>query len=258
MTPSPPAPPAPPPSGARPSRSEILERHLPEAERRLVRTVDGLTDAAWSAPSALPGWSRAHVVAHLALNAEGLTGALRGLVAAEPAPMYRTAEARDADIADLAAAGPAELRARLLAAGPLLVDAAAAVPADEEGAALERTPGGRRFRAGDVPWMRWREVEIHHADLDAGYSLQDWQPAFAAHLLDTMAVRGAASAPFTAHAVDLDESWEVSGSGPTGDPAAAGAVVSGFAAELAWWLTGRATGEGLTCEGGELPRIGEW
>ena len=51
---------------------------------RLVRTVDGFTGDDWSLPTGLPGWTRAHVVAHLALNAEGLVGALGGVVAGEP------------------------------------------------------------------------------------------------------------------------------------------------------------------------------
>jgi maleylpyruvate isomerase len=34
--------------------------------------VDSLTDAAFAEPTALPGWSRAHVVAHVHSNAEAL------------------------------------------------------------------------------------------------------------------------------------------------------------------------------------------
>ena len=45
---------------------------LRDADHRLVRTVDGLSDEQLAAPSLLPGWTRAHVVAHLALNAEAL------------------------------------------------------------------------------------------------------------------------------------------------------------------------------------------
>ena len=247
-------------SARRPGRHDVLEHHLPEADRRLVRTVDGFADADWTAPSGLPGWTRAHVVAHLALNAEGLAGALRGVVAGEPVPMYRTPEARDDDIAALAAAGPAELRSRLLASGPVFAEAAAAVPDDADGVVLERTPGDRRFRVGDVAWMRWREVEIHHADLAAGYGPRDWSPAFAAHLLDAMAGRGATDAPLTARASDRDAAWTSAGAARSpparaDDPAP---VVTGTAAALAWWVTGRGTGEGLTSEGGELPRIGAW
>jgi maleylpyruvate isomerase len=97
--------------------------------------------------------------------------------------------------------------------------------------------------------MRLREVEIHHADLAAGYDRGGWPPAFAAHLLDTMRSRGAATAPFTAYATDLDRAWTYGEGGPT---------VSGVGADLGWWLTGRGTGEGLTSDDGELPQIGAW
>src|SRR6476659_1888893 len=144
---------------------------LAEASQRLIRTVDRLEEAAWAQPSGLPGWTRAHVVAHLALNAEALAAVLRGLLSAEPTPMYRSQDARDADIEELAAAAPSELRARLLAGTTEIADAIAATPEDLGGTRIERVPGGdRTFPAGAVPGMRLREVEIHHADLRAGYT----------------------------------------------------------------------------------------
>ena len=33
--------------------------------------------------------------------------------------------------------------------------------------------------------LRWREVEIHHLDLDLGYTAADWPPAFVADTLAT-------------------------------------------------------------------------
>lgn len=223
---------------------------LQDANARLVRTVDGLTDDDWGATTGLPGWTRAHVVAHLALNSEGLAGALGGVVAGESVPMYASQEARDGDIEELAQAAPEDLRARLLAGVTVLDDALDAVPDDAWGASIERTPGsGRAFGAAAVPGMRLREVEIHHADLGAGYSHRDWPTAFAALVLDAMAKRGGTSDPFTADPTDLDGTWSFGEGGPT---------VSGSAADLAWWLTGRGTGDGLTSDSGVLPGIEEW
>lgn len=220
---------------------------LSEATRRLVRTADRLTDDQYAEPSGLPGWSRAHVIAHLALNAEGLAGALSGIVEGERVPMYASQEARDGDIEELAGQEPAALRGRLLGGCTDLADALAAVPEDRVGATIERVPGGRTFTVGDVPSMRLREVEIHHADLAAGYDRSSWSPEFAAHVLDGMLHR--ASVPLTARAVDLGREWEYGEGGP---------VVSGTAADLAWWLSGRGAGEGVTSDGGALPQIGAW
>ena len=189
------------------------------------------------------------MVAHLALNAEGLTGALSGVVAGEPVPTYASQEARDGDIEKLATEDPAELRDRLMGACTEYADAAAAMPEDAWGARLERTPGGRTYTAAAAVGMRLREVEIHHADLGAGYTHRAWPPAFSALLLDAMVKRGAARDPFTADPTDLDGTWSFGEGGPT---------VTGAAADLGWWLTGRGDGEGLTSDDGSLPGIEEW
>jgi maleylpyruvate isomerase len=222
---------------------------LSEATRRLIRTADGLPDDQYAEPSALPGWTRAHVLAHLALNAEGLAAALNGIVEGRRVPMYASQEARDGDIEELAGKAPSAIRTRLLGGCTDLSDAIAAVPEDEAGTTIERVPGGRSFTVADVPWMRLREVEIHHADLAAGYDRSAWDPEFAAHVLDSMLTRHGATEPLTARSTDLDREWTYGEGGP---------VVSGRTVDLAWWLTGRGDGEGLRSERGVLPQIGAW
>jgi maleylpyruvate isomerase len=230
------------------AKTQQLEE-LQDATNRLVRTVDGFQEDDWATPSGLPGWTRAHVVAHLALNAEGLAGALTGIVQDEPMPMYSSQEDRDRDIEELAGGDPAELRERLLAGCTLYADAWTALPDESGGATFERTPGAARIPAGATLGMRLREVEIHHADLVAGYSHADWPPRFCEILLGSMTKREW-SEPFTAAPTDLDGTWSYGeGAGPT---------VSGAAADLGWWLTGRGSGEGLTSDRGELPKVGAW
>lgn len=234
---------------AHPELRTVAEEQLPEATRRLIRTADGLTEEEYAEPSGLPGWSRAHLVAHLALNAEGLAAALAGVVEGRRVPMYASQETRDSDIADLAGAAPSAIRSRLLGGCTDLADALAAVPDDAWETTIERVPGGPVFTVADVPVMRLREVEIHHADLVCGYDRSSWSPAFAAAVLDAALARSSASSPFRAHATDLDRTWSFGEGGPT---------VTGSATDLAWWATGRGRGEGLTAEGGELPGIGGW
>ena len=240
--------PAPPPPPSM-DPTAFAERLLPEATRSLIRAADGLEDPEYAAPSGLPGWTRAHVLAHLALNAEGLAGALAGFVEGRRVPMYASQEARDADIADLAGEEPTAIRNRLLGGCTDLADGLAAVPDDAWETTIERVPGGPVFTVADVPAMRLREVEIHHADLACGYDRSSWSPVFAAAVLDGALTRGSASARFTAHATDLDRTWSFGEGGP---------AVTGSAPDLAWWVTGRGRGDGLTAEGGELPEIGAW
>ena len=227
---------------------------LDSGTRRLVRTVDAMADDQWAQPSLLPGWTRADVVAHLTLNAEGLAGALEGVHEGRHVPMYASQEARDGDITKLGAASPSELRDRFLASTTVIgewVDELADNLADH---VIERTPGGRSFPAGAVGTMRTREVEIHHADLGLDYTAADWPTDFVVLLMDSRAGASYDGTPFVAHASDLDLSWEFGSGGPT---------VSGTGNALAWWVTGRPVdqvpgGDGLTSDNGQVPRTEPW
>jgi maleylpyruvate isomerase len=48
-------------------------RELTAATDQLLAGLDGLSDAQVAGPSLLPGWTRGHVLTHLARNAEGGT-----------------------------------------------------------------------------------------------------------------------------------------------------------------------------------------
>ena len=225
---------------------------LAEAGQRLVRTVDGLTGDDWSADSLLPGWSRSHVVAHLALNGEALSAVLQGVVEGEPVPMYESQERRDSDIDELAAASPADLRERLLASVGRFVEVVQAVPDDAWDGRFDRTPGGRSLPLDAVPTMRVREMEIHHVDLGTGYSPADWPAGFAEALVDGMVRRLDPDPGFRIAPLDVAREWDVGTL--DGDPP----VVTGPVADVAWWLTGRPAGDRVTCSRGELPAIGAW
>jgi maleylpyruvate isomerase len=231
---------------------------LAASSARVVRTVDGFHGDDWRAASLLPDWSRAHVVAHLALNAEGMARALRGVVADprddEPRTMYDSDDQRDQDIAELSGTEHSAIRDRLLAGITLLQEAIEAVPDDEWKTRIERTPGGRTIRAAAFPGMRWRELEIHHVDLDAGYTCADWTLPFAEHLLDAMAKRIAAPSSFEVRPHESARTWVI-GDADAEYPVP---VVTGPATDLAWWLTGRQTPDTVSCTQGDLPEIGAW
>ncbi len=230
----------------------VIDR-VHDATQRLIRSVDGLTAEDWRAASLLPGWSRAHLVAHLVLNAEGLAGALEGLRAGESVPMYVSPEARDHDIEELSADEVHPVRDRLMASTSRFADAVAAMEEEHWGERIERVPGGITFAAAAVPAMRWREVEIHHADLLLGYGHRDWPTAFADAAVDSLSIRLRDSSPgFRLVLTDVDREREVGSVAPDAP------VVRGTAADAAWWLSGRGDGTGMTSEGGELPQIGAW
>ena len=229
-----------------PARLQALEA----ASDRLLATVEGLSPAGFAEPSVLPDWTRAHVVAHLTLNAEGLAAALSGLAAGEPRPIYASDEARDTDIDALAATDAELVRVRLHTAVVAFADAVRGVPTESWSGTVDRLPDGPRLPALETLPMRHREVEIHHADLAAGYAHADWPAPFVGDLLDVVARDQAGSGPFTAVATDLGHTWSVGeGDGPE---------VRGTGSALGWWLVGRGSGEGVTSDSGTLPQLAAW
>lgn len=216
----------------------------------LNRTVDALSSDDLAEASLLPGWTRAHVVAHLALNGHAMARVLDHVGRGEPVAMYESDEQRDADINEFAAADPADLRDSLLAATTAISDAVAGVEDDRWSAGFSRLPGGPTWPAATVLATRRREVEIHHADLGTAYTRHDWPDDFVVELLDVVSVDRAGAGPLRLRATDLARDWTVGGDG--------GPTVAGRGADLGWWLTGRSAGEGLTSEAGTLPALGPW
>ncbi len=210
------------------------------ATSRYLQTLDGLTSEQLADASLLPGWTRAHVVAHLARHALGTTRALHGLASGERLPVYDSQERRNADIDDTAALDDGELRELSFAACDRWKEAIGSVT--DWDALMERVPGGASFSADECIDMRWREVEIHHADLGAGYTAADWPPAFTTYLLGYLAT---------------DRTEDLTLRTPTREltVGAGGPVVEGSETDLTWWLLGRGRGEGLS---GEVPTLGGW
>ncbi|WP_182376419.1 maleylpyruvate isomerase family mycothiol-dependent enzyme [Nocardioides sp. WS12] len=215
-----------------------IVRGIESATARLLATADALPDDEWTAPSICEDWSRAHVLGHVALNAEGLAGALRGLTEGVPTTMYVSNEQRDFDIAELATASPTEIRERLRSSAAAFGAALAGITAPDD-ARFERTPGGPLLRAGVVPLLRLREVEIHHADLAAGYAHADWPRENSVKFLD-LARHGGMRPDCRVVATDGTGTWELGSPGPDA------LSYRGPVSALAWWASGRDAGDLVT------------
>lgn len=166
--------------------SDRIERSptAPEADivevrashHRLLRTVEGLDDLAVAGPSRLPGWTVGMVVTHLARHADGQAAVLRD----EASARYPSVDARNAAID---AGRGATAGAVLADLGGAITRLDAAYRDAEWTGAGERLPGVDHEPFGIYPFQRWREVEVHHADLGVGYSSADWPESLAARWL---------------------------------------------------------------------------
>ena len=224
---------------------EQSRRWWADGERVVAGLVERLTDDDFAAPSALPDWTRAHVVAHLARNADALGNLLGWARTGVEKRMYPSREERNAGIAATAALSPAELRADYAAASGRLAEAIETMPT-ERWTAEVRTMLDRPVPGTEVPWMRAKEVWVHGVDLRAGLGFPDVPVEFSAALVDDVlglfAERGQ-PLDVTIAATDVDRTWGA------GTPSVQGPV-----AAIAAWLT-RSDTSGLT---GDVPAPPAW
>src|SRR3954453_5651089 len=94
------------------------------ATARYLAALTELTDEDVRQPSVLPGWTRAHVITHIARNADALTNVLHGAQAGELRSQYPSTDERNADIEAGATRSVAELRADAIASAGRWVQAA--------------------------------------------------------------------------------------------------------------------------------------
>lgn len=221
------------------------------ATERLLDTAEKLDAAELAAPSRCPGWSRAHVLAHVARNADALTNLLTWAATGEETFMYPSPDARNADIEAGASATPADLLTDLRESAANFSYAISQLPEEGWERVVRAGPGGKgaSIPARRVVWLRLREIEIHHVDLDAGYSPADWPAPFVSRAL--------AEALRAAGRRDDVPSFTVV-AGETREPVGTGSSVQvhGTAPALLAWITGRTDGNDLRVDPpGPLPII---
>jgi maleylpyruvate isomerase len=173
-----------------------------------LAAVDALPDEAFDEPTALPGWTRKHLVAHVHYNAEALRRLVSWACTGEESRMYAGPEQRAAEIERGSLLSADQLR-RLVHASADALDADLEALPEEAWQHQVVTAQGRTVPATEIPWMRTREVAVHAVDLNAGVSFADLPDDLNAALVADVVKKRSAS---------------------------------GEAAALAEWLTGRTTG----------------
>jgi maleylpyruvate isomerase len=148
-----------------------------------VATAD---EAVVRAPSGLPGWSRGHVITHVANFSEAMTRQVEEALQGRLIEVYDGGRpARDAAIEAGADRPAAELQQHLLEATTGLIAAWEKVGPDD----WERPVMHRNSDLAAAVYASWRELAVHTVDLALGHTADGWSPEFCLHLLDFLRPR---------------------------------------------------------------------
>ena len=226
----------------------VLMTDVEQATDRLLRTAEGMDDGQVAGPSLLPGWTRGHVLTHLARQADAISNLLTWARTGVETPAYPSAQARADDIEAGAGRKIAEQVADIRGAHEKMADAAAAMT----GEAWTFVIPTRGQPAAALPWVRLREVEVHHVDLALAYTSEEWSDGFALRLLREI-VGGSAAPDMVLRPYGLAHPLTI------GTPTDASPTIGGPTRALAAWLAGRGDGADLTVSpDGKLPTPGAW
>ncbi|GAA3277805.1 maleylpyruvate isomerase family mycothiol-dependent enzyme [Paenarthrobacter aurescens] len=231
---------------------EALPAELHKAASTVFRLLSKMDESSVAEPSELPGWTRGHVLAHIAgiskamarqldyarrgetieLYDGGMDGRNKAIELAAGHSLARHTEAVtsavDAAVAAFDALGPNEWQARI---------------AYRDGTVLD---GGLAL---------WRELTIHASDLKLGFGPETWSRPFCEHLIGFLEARVPDSSKFVLQPTGLPQ--RSIGSGGTS------IAITGMLTDIAAWLAGREPSLGslratAAADGVDLPELLPW
>jgi maleylpyruvate isomerase len=237
------------PESAADEQLDKLRGLVTTATQRLLGDTIDVTDEHWRQPSGLPDWSRAHVAAHIASQADALTRLTSWACTGERQEMYASPEAREAEIEAGATRSGLEIQIELDTSANRLeqgFDAIADAGAWDHEVEMR---GGLRVPARLLPLGRLLEVTIHHVDLDIGFEIGDIDAPTAEWLLEWSSFRLRHRDEFPKLELHADSGFTTT-VGNSGEPI----TISGSSANLLGWLTKRLPASAVTGDDGlDLP-----
>ena len=231
---------------------DALLAELHKAADVVASQAGKLAEEDVTSPSTLPGWTRGHVLAHLA----GISNA-----------MARQLEfARHGEQVELYDGGfEGRTKAIDMAAGHSLVQHRADLDSALERAlkAFDSLDAGAwqvpiSYRGGvvlDGGFALWRELVIHASDLNTGRGPETWSRPFCEHLFDFLAARVPEGQRFVLQPLGLPPLTIGAGNRST--------VINGMLTDIAAWLAGREPSLGslrasAAADGVDLPELLPW
>jgi maleylpyruvate isomerase len=155
-----------------------LSDQIDHATQRLLGTAREIAGPDLRQPSMLPGWTRGHVLAHLARGADAMRHLLVGARSGEDRPAYASEQERAAAIEHAAGLSTKELAADV-ADSAMALRTISRQLSDNAWQFPVRLRDWGPFPAAQLLTLRLVEVELHHCDLGTGYGPADWPAAFA-------------------------------------------------------------------------------
>ncbi|MEV0912223.1 maleylpyruvate isomerase family mycothiol-dependent enzyme [Streptomyces hokutonensis] len=230
-------------------------RWMQEGTELLVHATTHLDEAAYDAPSLLPGWSRKHLVAHVAANADALANLVHWAATGTPTPIYASPEERATGIREGGRQPGSRLTEWLRLSSDNLEKAMDELN-ETQWASRVLTAQGRTVAATEIPWLRSREVWVHAVDLGSGIDFTALPTDFLTALCDDIVTkrRGATSPEVILRPTDMPARWYLPGSPGEGGTAV---TVMGPLTEIAAYLAGRPHGA-TTAEGVTVPAQPAW
>jgi maleylpyruvate isomerase len=226
-------------------------RWVDEGTALLLESVRRMDDESISEPTALPGWTGRHLLAHLAANADALLNLVRWASTGRETPMYSSPDQRNADIEKGADQPPAELRREISQSAGRLTAGMDALSGQQWSREV-RTAQGRLVPATEIPWLRAREVMVHTVDLDRERTFDDLPPDFLVALVDDVVAK---RSPSDDAAINFNcsdgRSWTIEGPGSP-------IQLSGSLASIAVYVTGREGSDVTTSDGHAVPNLQAW
>lgn len=137
-----------------------------------ARLLNDLSPADLDGPSRMPGWSRRHLVAHVAYNARAFANMAGALRAGERAMLYPAREMRTAEITRGATLPDRALR-HLFQHAEVHLNVEWRDLTDDDWQKSGTGLDGAPLAIADTPLLRARELWLHALDLDAGARAQD-------------------------------------------------------------------------------------
>jgi maleylpyruvate isomerase len=221
----------------------VLDR-IETATAHLLSTAGRLTDRDVRAPSLLPGWTRGHVLTHLARNADGGRNLLIWARTTVETPEYPSMAARAEQIEIGADRPAAELLTDVRRSAAGFAAEYRRMPPEAWDRLLRWTAGQER-RAARAADSRLCEVLVHHVDLNAGFVPAHWPADFVRDMLNRVvtSLNSREDCPtMRLHAADTGITYDIG-------PARRSPCIRGPQYALLAWLMGRTGGADLAIEG---------